>query len=289
VEDVRLALQLTDKVRTEPLLISHLVRIAMVQLMLQPVWEGLVEHKWSDTQLAALDEELGKLDFPAAWRLSMRGELGGQADEMELLRRHPERCQELQAVIDFAGNKTDVRLPRGIIVRLVPVGWFYQNQYRCARAMEDYCIPVVDASQGTFSPAVARRGAAALTTERTGPFNLFERLILPLLADAATKFAYGQASVDLARTAIALERCRLAQGAFPESLDALAPQFIAKVPHDVIGGQPLKYRRTPDGAFVLYSVGWNEKDDGGLASLDKEGAVDMQSGDWVWRYAGKAE
>ena len=34
--------------------------------------------------------------------------------------------------------------------------------------------------------------------------------------------------VDLARTAIALERYRLARGEFPESLDALAPQFIAK-------------------------------------------------------------
>ncbi len=58
------------------------------------------------------------------------------------------------------------------------------------------------------------------------------------------KFAYAQSSVDLARTAIALERYRLAHGDYPESLDALAPQFIEKVPHDVIGGGPLHYRRT---------------------------------------------
>ena len=44
LDDVRLALQLADKVRTEPLLISHLVRVAMVQLMLQPVWEGLAQY-----------------------------------------------------------------------------------------------------------------------------------------------------------------------------------------------------------------------------------------------------
>jgi hypothetical protein len=289
LDDVRLAFQLADKVRAEPFLISHLVRIAMVQLMLQPIWESLAEHKWSDAQLAALDAELVKLDFPAAWRLSMQGELGGQADEMELLRRHPERLQELQAVIDFAGNKTDVRLPDGLIVRWMPAGWIYQNQYRCARAMEDYCIPVVDASQGFFSPAVARRGQAALAAEATGPFNLFERLILPVLGDALPKFAYGQASVDLARTAVALERCRLARGAFPESLDALVPQFIAKVPHDVIGGQPLKYRREADGLFALYSVGWNETDDGGVAGLNQDGAVDIQSGDWVWRYPSKVK
>jgi hypothetical protein len=60
------------------------------------------------------------------------------------------------------------------------------------------------------------------------------------LVQAARRFAYGQASVNLARAAIALERCRLARGAYPDSLDALAPQFTAKVPHDVIGGKPLK-------------------------------------------------
>ena len=76
--------------------------------------------------------------------------------------------------------------------------------------------------------------------------------------------------MDLARTAIALERYRLAHGEFPESLDALAPQFIAKVPHDVIGGQPLKYRRTADGQFVLYSVGWNETDDGGVVGFSQK-------------------
>ena len=49
-----------------------------------------------------------------------------------------------------------------------------------------------------------------------------------------------------------------------------------KLPHDIIGGQPLKYHRTADARFVLYSVGWNEKDDGGVPG--KAGA----EGDWVW-------
>jgi hypothetical protein len=280
---------LADKVRTEPILISHLVRIAMVQLMLQPIWEGLAEHKWSDAQLAALDAELAKLDFPAAWRLSMRCELGAQADEAGYLRRNPERLEELQALPKLFGGESDVRLPGGLVAHLIPGGWFYQNQYRCARMMEDYCVPLADASRGTFAPDLARRGEAALAAETICLFNLYERLVLPALGKAATRFAYGQASVDLARTAMALERCRLSRGTFPDSLDTLAPQFIVKVPQDVIGGQPLKYRRTPEGAFVLYSVGWNEKDDGGVAGFDKDGAVDMQSGDWIWRCSAKAE
>ncbi len=63
--------------------------------------------------------------------------------------------------------------------------------------------------------------------------------------------------------ACALERYHLAHGEYPETLDALMPQFMEKMPHDIIGGQPLHYRRTDDGKFLLYSVGWNETDDGG--------------------------
>ena len=44
--DVKLLLRLADSIRTEPFLISHLVRIAMANLALQPVYEGLAEHKW---------------------------------------------------------------------------------------------------------------------------------------------------------------------------------------------------------------------------------------------------
>ena len=99
----------------------------------------------------------------------------------------------------------------------------------------------------------------------------------------AERFAYAQASVDLARVACALERYRLAHGEFPEALDVLAPKFIPALPHDVINGEPLKYRRTDGGQFVLYSVGWNGADDGG-ASAFKYGRPDSEKGNWVWKY-----
>ena len=91
----------------------------------------------------------------------------------------------------------------------------------------------------------------------------------------------------MARNAIALERYRFVHGVFPDSLDALAPQFMEKIPHDIINGQPLHYRRTDDGQFILYSVGWNETDDGGQVVLKKNGSVDRTKGDWVWQYPQK--
>jgi hypothetical protein len=45
-----------------------------------------------------------------------------------------------------------------------------------------------------------------------------------------------------------------------------------------------KYRRTDNGSFVLWSVGWNEKDDGGVPGKT---LFDEKQGDWVWTYPQK--
>jgi len=124
---------------------------------------------------------------------------------------------------------------------------------------------------------------------RPTPFNFFAHLLLPGLGNFAQKTAYAQNAVDLARAAITLERYRLAHGEFPESLESLAPQFLEKIPHDIINGGPLHYRRTGDGQFILYSVGWNEIDDGGVVAFKNGSSSEIKTdtGDWVWRYPAK--
>jgi hypothetical protein len=42
--------------------------------------------------------------------------------------------------------------------------------------------------------------------------------------------------------------------------------------------------RKNDQHFVLYSVGWNEVDDGGITVQHKDGTEDRENGDWVWHY-----
>ena len=86
--------------------------------------------------------------------------------------------------------------------------------------------------------------------------------------------------VNEAQIVCALERYRLAAGQYPATLETLSPQFIEKIPHDLIGGQPLIYRPTADGKFLLYSVGWNEKDDDGKSVGT---GADYTKGDWVWK------
>jgi len=116
---------------------------------------------------------------------------------------------------------------------------------------------------------------------------------IPNSKKAIQNTAYNQTLVNEALIVCALERYQLAHGEYPTTLEALVPQFIAKLPHDIIGGQPLHYRRADaptaqssdaaSGKFLLYSVGWNEKDDGGAVARTKNGTEDREQGDWVWR------
>jgi len=176
------------------------------------------------------------------------------------------------------------------LCHLTPSGWFYQNQLDFTRILNESFLPAADLTTHTFQPALARQGAERVQREfeNISRYNILACVVfaLPDRSDAAEKFAFTQSSVDLARVAIALERYRLAHEKYPDTLAVLEPQFLNPVPHDVIGGAPLHYRLTKDGQFVLYSIGWNDEDDGGKVALalDFPRRQDLSSGDWVWRY-----
>jgi hypothetical protein len=286
-EDVRLGLYLANAIRTESFLVSQLLRLAMVETALQPIWEGLSEHRWSESQLVVLDRELAKLDFLADCQKVQRSEIFLAAEEVNSLRRHRDYATHF-AQMDL--NYPDNYKFEFAIYRFMPGGWFYQSALKNGRTLMEYS-PAVNNETKTISIALIRRADADARSAASifSPLDTFNKMFgddFQYMGKFIEKIAAGQSYVNLARTAIALERYRLARGEYPESLDALAPQFIAKVPHDVINGQPLKYRRTSDGQFVLYSVGWNERDDGGVVILTKgsTSTVDINQGDWVWRY-----
>jgi hypothetical protein len=107
-------------------------------------------------------------------------------------------------------------------------------------------------------------------------------LLFPAISKAAARFALTQTTLDQAALACALERYRLAHGEYPESLAALKPQFVREIPHDIITGEALHYSRIENNKFVLYSVGWNEKDDQGASAPATGGNAARKTGDWVW-------
>jgi hypothetical protein len=111
--------------------------------------------------------------------------------------------------------------------------------------------------------------------------KLFAGFFVPGAGRVPFRAAKTQISTDQAALACALERYRIANSHFPDRLEALVPQFIDRLPKDILRDGPYNYRRTDDGQFILYSVGWNERDDGETPGKELN---DENDGDWIWSY-----
>lgn len=291
-EDIQFMFRLTDAIRNEPILIAHLVRLAELQISLQPLAQGLARHQWSEPQLRAFEERLRQFDFLADARLALQGErvfFGGGF--IDYIRQSPSRWR-LMDIGSVTGEGRDTQYSwQSALLSACPRGWYYLEKVNYSRMFQDYFLPTIDVAGHRVSPDACRRSDEHLAAMLNNPapvvvlrHQFFSGFLLPALTRSAQKFAFGQAGADAAGLACAIERYRLAHGQFPESLGALVPEFVSQLPRDVINGQPLNYRRTTDGQYLLYSVGWNQTDDGGVLGLTKSGeTIDQKTGDWVWR------
>jgi hypothetical protein len=77
-----------------------------------------------------------------------------------------------------------------------------------------------------------------------------------------------QAYLEVVRTAYASYLHRFDHGSYPTTLEALLPT-LKKLPMDPFSGKPIRLTII-EGDFVVYSVGDNQQDDGGLGWADNE-------------------
>jgi hypothetical protein len=90
-------------------------------------------------------------------------------------------------------------------------------------------------------------------------------MMLPTLNTALEKAADCVGQLRAAQAALAIERYRLGTGsALPDSLAQLVPKYLAAVPEDPYDGKPLRYKKLSPKGYVVYSIGRNRQDDGGV-------------------------
>jgi hypothetical protein len=274
LDDIKLLLRLNRELCQMPLLIAHLVGIAETTMTLQPIYEGLVQHRWKEDQLVELEHALAATDILSNYPRAMRGERAFAITSLE-----DQRITREIKYPDVDPGKT-----KTISLRWMPAAYFYQNKLAFARMCEQFILPLVDLTNRTVLPTAWNKASADVRAKMKpySPYQAQAAMLFPGVAASVKKFAAVQSQIDLTRVACALERFHLAHGSYPETLAALAPKFLENIPHDLINGQPLHYRREGE-KFILWSVGWDEKDDGGNIVLTKGGGVDRDKGDWVWK------
>ncbi len=91
-----------------------------------------------------------------------------------------------------------------------------------------------------------------------------------------------EALMETAKIGLAARIYRMREKRFPAAVADLVPDLLPREPLDPFTGKPLVYRVDRDGLLV-YSLGSNEKDDGGRGTYSIEQLVTPKNDDWAWR------
>jgi hypothetical protein len=279
LRDVLTELRLARQVGQDRAIIAQTLQISLSGIAMQTVWEGLESHAWDESQLTQLQDELSKADTLTPFLAMGQDDRILQFGYWSTLSGHPwwDRKQS------FGENAS---LVLGNL--LIPRGWFYQNQLRADRFLAETWIAATDPKVHRVYPDRAKAMSTWWSGMKSTPYSIFAKhmaLTGDMVSFEAQSSADHQVALDEAFVVCALERYRLARKAYPDSLDSLMPAYAAKLPCDVFTGAPLHYWRDGDG-FLLYSIGWDGKDEGGLMAMDGKGR-DLSKGDWPWPQAAR--
>jgi hypothetical protein len=229
-------------------LVEAMINVAITGLYVDTLADGLRMQAWQKPQLVAFQKQLTEINLPFWVVQAFHMEL---ADTVYNYQTTPtDKIADLSALVgpphESATNTWGrLRDPIYRYLKLAPRGWMYQTLASIV-TVESKPMESFDVELGIISPRA---------------YNKAERSIGRFYAHRSPFKILGEISwADYTK----------------------AVQTTARNQTHVIGGQPLHYRRTDDGKFLLYSVGWNEKDDGGKAALKHDGSEDPLSGDWVW-------
>jgi ABC-type Na+ efflux pump permease subunit len=224
---------------------------------IQPLWEGLARHAWSDAQLIALESELQRLDLLASYTNNIRRVTLAYLELWDQF-GHTPPGRPLVGATHYRSRD-----------RWQPRGWWLD----CAVALHAIAAEIctnMNPTNGLMRSFDHSQDIYQLPLD-SDTQQLFQQPTW--WGNNLTLVAAAQTAVNQARTACALERYRQAHGRWPDTLEALVPDYLPRLPADVMRGRPLSYHREGE-QYSLRGVGPNLRDD----------YTQSWSDDWVWAF-----
>lgn len=224
-------LALSASLRQEPSLITQLIRSAVALQHFEGVQRLLTESEPSESALEMLATALAENRTPAPMHIGLIGEL-------------KTFHTSLGRSVDGEGGWWPGQ-----------VSWFSRPLFRVAHAQ------YLEGIGRLLDLELGPRPRPAVSTKEPSKWSLVPGGIASGTAGLERALETGDlhgSALAMTELAVALRRFRLAHGAYPDALAALAPEYIARVPSDPLAGKPPVYVRQGVG-FTLHSEG--AKDD----------------------------
>jgi hypothetical protein len=252
----------------EPFLISALVRIACdavaVRRLERTLALGVPRGGLADVQVSLLKEAEGDVFW---------GPLRGERALMDRLFTNLRTGVVPPSAALVLGGPLSSTRPTTVQARLMD--WTYQpflaNDHAvCLETFTQmYAVRVVPEPQ-------QRAALNAVPIPEAGLGTQITRLLLPAVDKLHDASLRHRAMMRCAGAALAVERFRLQNDRWPDSLTELPVDLLRTIPLDPFDGLPLKYAKRPDGVTV-YSVGFDATDNGGNVTNNpsKEPGADL--------------
>lgn len=246
IDSVRSGFGFARSLAKEPSMISQFVRVACDGLTLSALERIMNRSELTDEQLIELTERLDKVERSSDLSRAFIGE----------------RCMGLDfftAPGTVGVGFLDGMPPRPILTLCQAVGLIDADAVIYLDLMNDYL-------EANLLPYHERQEAVDVVTdtlESTSQIHIFVHSLMPALSRVTTIELRTIAHLRAARVGLVIQRYRLAAGMLPDTLADLVPAYLGDVPKDPFDGNELRYEKR-DAGFVIYSVGEDLSDDGGV-------------------------
>ncbi len=241
----------------EPSLISQLVRLRFARMAFTALERRASAAAFDSSELASLTAAFAQTRFTNMAARSLIGERAMTIPYFRMTRTEAAKLNPRRAN-DDSGPQSLLPCYGPPILRLIG---YYELDYGSYLIGMNKAIELLDRPPpGNLRAGayLARVGEASTERRRT-----LSGLLISSYVGVARRQNAGIAIQQIALAAMALEKFAHETGSLPQSLTEITPRFLAGVPDDPFSGSPLKYRRT-DRGYVIYSVGPDRQDDGGL-------------------------
>jgi hypothetical protein len=254
---LKTTLGLARTLDSEPLLISQLVRIAVLRIARQMLELKLNAGNTSESELTDLASAFAGLQVT---NLMVRALVGEQA--MAIPHFHMSWAQMSQLAKDGEdGSEGPEKAPLpGGQPLLFRVTGLFERDLRFYLAVMRTNIEL--AALGPPGSLVAINRDKPVEARIRSRHYILSGLFLTALSRALVKEAECVASARICAAALSLQRFRLVHDRLPKDLNELVPRFLTAIPLDPFDGAPLRYKPLVNG-YVVYSIGPDGRDDGG--------------------------
>jgi len=260
---IRESLSMGRSLRDDPRSISSLVSMAMAAITTRTALPRvLARTNPSNADLAALQRDVERFADEFSLRLGLEGEIAQllqNYEDVELGKTPIQNVCSPSVYIGLGGRPVEASWVDRNLSSVLSV--FYKRDVATSVRYYLWALDHIDGDPRTF----ANSSDSLLTAIRNGRY-VIARSCVDSTQRLPTQAELMRSTLQATAAALAACRYRNDHGTWPESLDALVPGYIDKVPLDPMTGKPLVYRIEETG-IVVYSIGENGVDDGGKGYL----------------------